>query len=364
MDFQRIANPGVLRLNPYVPGKSVESLQREYQLTDIIKLASNENPLGPSPQALDALAASQRSLACYPEADCFQLRAQLAAKLGCEPQQIIIGNGSDNILDLLGLTFAGPNTEVIYGEYAFANFAITANAHHATAVVTPSIDWGNDLSAMLAAITERTRLIFIANPNNPTGTLLEQDALRAFLQKVPERVIVVIDEAYYEFISNRRPEVNALKLLSEFNNVVVTRTFSKIYGLAGLRIGYGLAHPELIDLLNRVRLPFNVNSMGQAAALASLADDEHVAATLKLTQAAIELFEHAWQQRGLNYIPSAANFTTVEFGAKASNVYQALLQQGIITRPLLAYNMPNHLRISVGLPEQNQRLLNAIDAII
>ena len=354
------SNQSVLSLAPYIPGRTIESVQREYGLTEVIKLGSNENPLGASPDALRAMQQAMKNTFLYPDPDCYVVRHAVAEYCGVAANQIVMGNGSDNLLDLMGLIFSGPNTEVLMAKYAFANYYITAKLHHATPVVVPAKNWGHDLPTMQAAITPKTRLIFLANPNNPTGTCFSHQELEQFLQHVPESVMVVLDEAYYEFAFDRPDYPNAILLQEKHPNLVITRTFSKAFGLAGARIGFAIAHPDVVDLLNRARLPFTLNTLGQAAAIAALKDKAHVQATVELTRRELKIYESTWQQWGLDYIPSCGNFTTVDLGADSARINQGLLENGVIVRPLRPYDMPNHIRVSVGLAEQNQRAISVL----
>lgn len=362
IDFKELAVAGVRGLQPYQPGKPIEALEREYGVRNAIKLASNENPLGPSPLALAALAQAVPSLARYPEGGAVVLKAALAKRLGVAPNQISIGNGSNDILELLARTFVAPGDEVIFSEHAFAVYPIVTQAVGGRAVVTKARNWGDDLDAMLAAITERTKLIFIANPNNPTGTWLRRALLEAFLIAVPACVIVVLDEAYFEYVTESEYP-DGIKWLSRFPNLVVARTFSKIYGLAGLRVGYGVSHPDVADLLNRVRQPFNVNSLAQVAATAALDDESHVMRSREVNAAGMKQLTAAFAQMGLEHIPSVANFVCVKVGDGA-RVYEALLREGVIVRPVANYGLPQYLRVTIGLAEENRRFLDALARVL
>ncbi len=361
--FSSLALPGVQALHPYLPGKPVAALEREYGVSNAIKLASNENPLGPGPLAIKAARQALRSLARYPEGGCFDLKQALATKHGVDERCITVGNGSNDILELLARAFVAPEHEVIFSEHAFAVYPIVTQAVGARAVVTPAKDWGYDLEAISDAITDVTKLIFIANPNNPTGTWLDKDALYKFIQHVPEQVLVVIDEAYFDYVENNAYP-DSSKWLGEFDNLVVTRTFSKAYGLAGLRVGYSLSHAGIADLLNRVRQPFNVNSVAQDAALAALSDDAHLNETVKLNRAGLQQLQNGFDAMGLRSIPSVANFVAVDVQQKGAAVYDALLHYGVIVRPVANYNMPNHIRVTVGLEQENKRFLQALSEVL
>lgn len=359
---------GVQKLRPYQPGKPIEELRREYGVSDIVKLASNENPLGPSPKVLAALQAEFADLARYPDGNGFDLKQALAARHGVDMAQITLGNGSSDPLEFVVRVLVQPGDEVLFSEHAFAMYPIVTQAASATAVVTPAVDWGHDLDAMLAAITERTRVIFIANPNNPTGTWLGEDELAAFIAAVPARIAVVVDEAYFEYA--RDPGLgasdypDASQWLDRFPNLVVTRTFSKAYGLAGLRVGYSLSHPDMANLLNRIRPPFNVNSLALAAACAGLEDVDHVQRGVALNTGQMAVVTAAVQQMGLSFIPSVGNFVCIDVGDGAAAVYDALLHEGVIVRPVANYGMPRHLRVTLGLPDENRRFLTALAKVL
>jgi histidinol-phosphate aminotransferase len=357
-DFVQLAVPGVRELQPYQPGKPIEELQRELGITDIIKLASNENPLGAGPRAVKAIEACMGDLHRYPDGGAFKLKRALASKLAIDAAQITVGNGSNDVLELVARGFVQPGDEVMFAQHAFAVYPLVTMAVGGKAIVVPAQNYGHDLQAMAAAITARTKLIFIANPNNPTGTWLRRDDLHAFLKRVSEQVIVVLDEAYFEFVTN--PEYSSgLQWLREFANLVVTRTFSKIHGLAALRAGYGISHPSIADVLNRVRQPFNVNSPAMAAAAAALEDELHVQASVVLNRRGLQQLEDGFKTLGLNYIPSVANFIAVEIG-DAGRIYDALLRMGVIVRPIASYGLPRHLRVTVGLEAENARFLAAL----
>jgi len=361
-DAFKLAVPGVRSLQPYIPGKPIEELEREYGVTNVIKLASNENPLGPSPKALAAAQAALAEIARYPDGGGFALKRALATKLGVLPEQITLGNGSNDILEFAARTFVTAQDEVVFSQHAFAVYPIVTRAVDARAVEVPARDWGHDLAAMHAAITARTRLIFIANPNNPTGTWLRSDELREFLDNVPESVVVVVDEAYFEYVEESAYP-DSIAWLARYPNLICARTFSKIYGLAGLRVGYGVSSPTVADLLNRVRQPFNVNSIAQAAALAALDDSAHLDEARRVNTDGMQQLVKGFEQLGLAYIPSAGNFVCVEVG-EAGRVYENLLRAGVIVRPVANYGMPRHLRVTVGLVNENQRFLDALKKIL
>ncbi|MBL4611691.1 histidinol-phosphate transaminase [Halopseudomonas sp.] len=360
-DFLALAQPGVQKLSPYVPGKPVEELAREFGLRpdDIVKLASNENPLGPSPMAIAAIESVLPDMTRYPDGNGFALKQALADRLAVSPSMITLGNGSNDILELITRAFVGPLHEVVFSEHAFAVYPIVTQAVGARAVVVPAKDWGHDLDAMADAITADTRLVFVANPNNPTGTWIERAELERFLARVPEQVIVVLDEAYTEYVETTDVP-NGLDYLDRYPNLLVSRTFSKAYGLAALRVGYGICQPGIADAMNRVRQPFNVNSLAQAAAVATLSDDAYLAESRRINREGMAQLEAGFAALKLQWIPSRGNFIAVDVGRDAAPVFQALLRQGVIVRPVANYGMPNHLRVSIGLAEENQRFLDVL----
>ena len=364
--------PGVRQLRPYEPGKPISELERELGITDIIKLASNENPLGTSPKALAAMRDALAETALYPDGNAFALKRALAAHHQTDTSHITVATGSDHILELAARVFLAPGRSAVISRYAFAIYNIVsqaagaelliAEAHAAAHATQP---YGHDLASMAKAVRPDTRVVFIANPNNPTGTWARKAELTAFLRALPRDVMVVLDEAYTEFARDFAPDYpDGSTLLSEFPNLIVMRTFSKIYGLAGARVGYALANPKVTDLLNRVRLSFNPGSLGQAAAAAAIGDTEHLRRTLELNRAELPKLDAGLKALGLKTIPSICNFVTADMGRPGREVFQALLQQGVIVRPLDNYGLPQHLRISVGLPEQNQRLLRALKQVL
>jgi histidinol-phosphate aminotransferase len=356
------ANPQLRDLAVYEPGKPIEETARELgaDASSIIKLASNENPLGPSPKALAAMRATLESSHLYPDGGGFYLCEALAAKLGLARENIILGSGSNEIIEFLGHAFLDRDDEIITSEHAFIAYKLVAAVFGARTIEVPSPDLGHDLEGMIAAITPKTRLIFIANPNNPTGTLVQQDEIDRFVARVPDEVVIVFDEAYYEYL-DRPPDT--LRFVREGRNVVVLRTFSKIQGLAGLRIGYGMARPELIQVLQKTRQPFNVGSLAQAAALAGLADDDHRRETKRITCEGRAYLQEQFAAMNLRFVPSAANFVLVHVGDGAK-VFRALLSRQIIVRALKGYNLPEWIRISVGTMEQNRRCIAALREVL
>lgn len=349
---------------PYQPGKPISELAREMGLEEgsIVKLASNENPLGISPKAHEAIQAALDDISRYPDGNSFGLRDAVCRKFTLSPEQLVFGNGSNDILELAARAFLVPESEAIFSQHAFAVYALVTQAVGARGIVTPARDFGHDLEAMLGAITSRTRLIFIANPNNPTGTLLDKNELKDFLRQVPSRVLVVLDEAYDEYLPDAHKS-ESVQWLAEFDNLIISRTFSKAYGLAGLRIGYGVANAAISDIMNRVRQPFNVNSIAQAAAVASLQDDAFVARSYALNQAGMQQITQTLARFGLEYIPSYGNFVSFCVD-NAGDVYQRLLRKGVIVRPIANYGMPDYLRVSIGLFDENARFLQVLEEIL
>ncbi len=361
-DLIALANTGVSSLHPYLPGKPVSELERELGITDIIKLASNENPLGCSEKAIAAMEQEFAEISRYPDANGFYLKQALSKRLGVEMDQFTLGNGSNDVLDLIARTFAGKGSEVIFSQHAFVVYPIVTTAVEAQSVVVPAKNYGHDLEAMADAITDKTRLIFIANPNNPTGTCENTTDLRCFMQRVPENVIVVMDEAYYEYVDDPNyPQT--INWLSEYPNLIITRTFSKAYGLAGARVGYSVSHSDIAGLLNRVRQPFNVNSFAMTAATVALSDMAFLNEAVSLNKQGMQYLTQQLSELGYDYIPSMGNFLTVDMATDAGEVYQKLLHKGVIVRPVANYEMPQHLRISIGLMQENQRFIEALKAV-
>ncbi|HEU5468678.1 MAG TPA: histidinol-phosphate transaminase [Steroidobacteraceae bacterium] len=363
--FEALAAPGVRSLAPYVPGKPPSALERELGVKHSIKLASNENPLGPGPHARAALAAAIASVGHYPDGSGHGLRSRIAHRHGVDIAQVTLGNGSNDVLVMLAEAFLVPGVEAVHSQYAFAVYPIAIQASGASARVAPARPaghaqpLGHDAAALAAAVGPKTRMLFVANPNNPTGTWLDEAELDALLRAVPPDVIVVLDEAYHEY-SAPMGVPDGTRWLERHPNLVVTRTFSKAYGLAGLRVGYAISHPELANVLDRVRQPFNVSVPALASAAAAFDDREHLDATLALNRAGIERLRGGLAALGICAPPSAGNFVLADLGRPAAPVDQALLREGVIARPLPNYGLPNHLRITTGTAEQNERLLAAM----
>lgn len=366
--FLELAAPGIQALQPYLPGKPVAELEREYGISNAIKLASNENPFGPSPLALAAARDALQDLSRYPEGSAWLLAGKLAEKHQLVQESITLGNGSNDVLDIIARVFLTPAHEAVFSQYAFAVYPLAVQAVGATARIAPAHDGsrgpacGHDLDAMSRLVGPNTRLVFIANPNNPTGTWLESAALETFIANLPAHVMVVVDEAYFEYVDKvSYPDTSTW--LARFPNLIVTRTFSKAYGLAGLRIGYALSHPDVAGLLNRVRQPFNVNTVAQAAALAALDDVEYLQQSIRRNREGMEQLVSGLRSLGLDYIESAGNFVAVNTGRGLEH-YEALLQQGVIVRPVANYGMPDYLRVTVGRADENARLLSALQQVL
>lgn len=368
-DPSSLIAPPVQKLSPYVPGKPLEELEREYGIRDSIKLASNENPLGPGPLAREAMTLAGQQIGLYPDGNGFALKRALADKHGVSMDSITLGNGSNDLLVMIAESFLTPAVEAVYSQYAFAIYAIAVQACGAVARVAPALPadsqmpLGHDLEAMAGLVNENTRIVFVANPNNPTGTSLQAAPLRDFLAKLPATTLAVVDEAYIEYVDDPQfPDSSAW--LSEFANLIVVRTFSKAYGLAGLRVGYALSHPGVADALNRVRQAFNVNSIALAAATAALADQKHIAKSAAVNREGLSLVVPALQALGVRPLPTQGNFVLVDLGRPAAPIYESLLRQGVIVRPVANYGLPNHLRITIGTPEQNRRMLSALESAV
>lgn len=354
----------VRSIAPYQPGKPISELAREMGLREenIIKLASNENPLGASPRAIAAMQAVLGETGRYPDGNGFELKAALSKRYGVTQECIVLGNGSNDVLEMAARAFLAPGASAVYAQHAFAVYPLATQATGAQGIEVPAKDFGHDLDAMAAAIRADTRVVFIANPNNPTGTWLPPEAILRFLRRVPADVLVVLDEAYNEYLAPDQRGDSA-RWLQEFPNLVVSRTFSKAYGLAGLRVGYGLARAEVADLMNRVRQPFNVSHIAQAAAVAALSDEEFVRKSYELNQAGMKFLTEGFRRLGLDWIPSRANFVSFRVGDGAA-VFQRLLKLGVIVRPIGGYGMPAHLRVTVGTQAENERFLGALESAL
>ncbi len=361
--LEDLASPYLRGLIPYSPGKPIEEVERELGIAESVKLASNENALGPSPLALQALRGALPGIHRYPDGSGYRLSRALANHWDVSPDAVILGNGSNELLELAGRCFLMPGDEAVYAEQAFIVYDMVAQVTGATKISVPLRDFTHDLDAMRRAIAPRTKLVFVGNPNNPTGTAVSARALEAFLESVPPDVLVILDEAYYEYLP---PELtpDALQFVRAGRLVLVLRTFSKIYGLAGLRIGYGIGPAPLIALLNRAREPFNTNSLAQVAATAALRDEQHVANTRAITETGRKYLTEQCRALGLAVVPSVANFLLVDVGRPGPATADALLRHGVIVRPMAGYGFPTHLRISVGTPPENGRCIAALRAVL
>lgn len=354
-----LARPSIFQIKPYVPGKPIEEVQRELGLADVIKLASNENPLGPAPAAIEALKEHAPGVSLYPDGACFALKKALAAHLGIDPDYLIIGNGSDEILKLLAEAFLSPQDEVIISSTTFGEYAYASHLMGARIVTVPTHEYTYDLEAMAGAVTQKTKIIFVCNPNNPTGTYVNGNAVEKFMRRIPEDVIVVFDEAYYEYVEAEDFPAT-LRYVKEGRNVLVLRTFSKIYGLAGLRVGYGVGRPELVDLISRVREPFNVNLLAQKAAFAALGDAEHVLRSRETNHAGKQFLSQRLADMGFNPLPSQANFLFVDVRTDAQQLFKAMLKQGVIVRSGEIFGEPAFIRVTIGARPQNERFIQAL----
>lgn len=352
------ANEGISKLKPYQPGKPISELERELGITDIVKLASNENPLGCSDKVKQAVAAELAEIGRYPDGGGFILKDQIQSQFGVTAERITLGNGSNDLLEMFARAFVSASDSVVYSQHAFAVYALVTQAINAEAIEVPAKGYAHDLDAMAAAIKDNTKLVFIANPNNPTGTWFEEAEFDAFMQKVPANVIVVLDEAYVEYFPEN---FNSLKFLEQYPNIIVSRTLSKCYGLAALRVGFALASAEVTDYLNRIRQPFNVNHLAMVAAVAALKDEDFIEQSRVVNKAGMKQLEQGFDALGLNYVPSRANFILVDVQADPAQTFNALLKQGVIVRPV---GIPNHLRVSIGTEAENAKFLTALAKVL
>lgn len=370
MDVCELSPSYVRGIAPYQPGKPISEVAREYGLDEakIIKLASNENPMGISPLARAAIEKEIADLSRYPDGNAFDLKAAIAGKVAIDAAQIVVGNGSNDLLEMLAGAFLAPGRAAVFSQHAFAIYPLATQARGAKCISVPARDFAHDLEAMVAAITPETRLVFIANPNNPTGTFAPGREIGRFLEKAPRDVVVVLDEAYNQYIPEEA-RYDSLRFLGAHPNLVVLRTFSKIYGLAGLRVGFGAMSPGIADLLNRVRQPFNVNSLALAAACAALGDDDFVKRSFENNLAGMRQLEQGFRRLGMPFIPSCANFIAFgvprDAGKPMGNVvFDRLLRRGVIVRPVAGYEMPDHLRVTIGTPAENEAFLAALTAAL
>ncbi|MES1982162.1 MAG: histidinol-phosphate transaminase [Pseudomonadota bacterium] len=359
MNYRDLAPPYIRAIAPYQPGKPIAELERELGISGIVKLASNENPLGASPLATAAMHEALKTIALYPDGNGFELKAALAQRYGIGHEGILLGNGSNDMLELAARAFLAPGDRAVYSAHAFAVYPLAVQAVGATGISVPAVEYGHDLPAMLeAAVQQQAKLVFIANPNNPTGTFLSGVQLLQFLRALPPQILVVLDEAYNEYLPEEL-RYDSVSWLQEFPNLIISRTFSKAYGLAGLRVGYALAHEQVADMINRVRQPFNVNSVAQAAAVAALQDQAFAQRTYALNQRGMQQITQGLRNLGLDYIPSCGNFISFRV-AHSARVYRRLLELGVIVRSIANYDMPEYLRVSIGLETENNKFLSAL----
>lgn len=367
--FASIAMPPILGLSPYQPGKPESELERELGISNIVKLASNENPWGPSPLVVEALKKGLSRLSRYPDGGGYALKSRIAEKLSLSPDRITLGNGSSEILEIIARLFLGPDRAGLFSEYSFAMYPLIVQALGAEARIAKAfpadatMPYGHDLDAMARLVEYNTRLVLIANPNNPTGTYLSESSLYRFIEALPAQVICVVDEAYFEYACED-DYPNTLSWVEKFPNLIVTRTFSKAYGVAGLRVGYAISNPEIAELMNRIRQPFNVNSMALEGALAALGDQDHLQKSVEFNRSGLKLLAHALSARNYPVIPSIANFIAIDAKRNSMRVFNDLLREGVIVRPLAAYRMANHIRVTVGTPDENARFLEAFDTVM
>ena len=363
MNYSELAPAYIRAIAPYQPGKPISELERELGITGIVKLASNENPLGASPKAVAAARAALDQIALYPDGNGFALKDALVKRYAVAFEQVFLGNGSNDLLELAARAFLTVGDKAVFSDHAFAVYPLAIQAVGATGISVPAKDFGHDLDAMrAAAVAQRAKMIFIANPNNPTGTYLPGPELHAFMRALPSHILVVLDEAYNEYLPVEC-RYDSVSWLSEFPNLIISRTFSKAYGLASLRVGYGLGNAQVMDMINRVRQPFNVNSVAQAAAVEALQDMDFVQRTFDLNQRGMKQITEGLNRLGLDYIPSYGNFVSFRI-ADAMLVYRRLLESGVIVRPIASYAMPDYLRVSIGLETENAKFLSALQQIL
>ncbi|MBI5658443.1 MAG: histidinol-phosphate transaminase [Nitrosomonadales bacterium] len=363
MNYCDLAPPYIRAIAPYQPGKPISELERELGISGIVKLASNENPLGCSPLATIAMREAIKTVALYPDGNGFELKDALRERYGVEHANIVLGNGSNDMLELAARAFLAAGDKAVYSDHAFAVYPLATQAVGATGISVPAINYGHDLKAMLKAATEhRAKLVFVANPNNPTGTFLKAEELLEFLRALPPQILVVLDEAYNEYLPEEC-RYDSVPWLRDFPNLIISRTFSKAYGLAGLRVGYALTRAQIADMMNRVRQPFNVNSVAQAAAVAALRDEDFVRRTNELNRRGMEQIEAGLRKLGLEFIPSAGNFVSFKITG-AARMYRRLLELGVIVRPIASYDMPDYLRVSIGLESENDKFISALKQAI
>jgi histidinol-phosphate aminotransferase len=363
VDFRSLANSYISNLTPYQPGKPIEEVERELGIVSAIKLASNENPLGASPLAIAKATAALQNMHIYPDGGCYELKLTLAKFLQINTNQLTIGNGSENVLEIIMKAYLSQGDAAVISQYAFLTIPLLIKSYGADIIEVPAIEFRHDIDKMIAAVTKKTRIIFVVNPNNPTGTYTNTEELQRLLDSVSSQILVVVDEAYHEYI-DKADFPDTLMLLKKYPNLVITRTFSKAYGLAALRLGYSISSSDIADMLNRARLPFNVNMIAAIAGCAALEDQQHIQRSVINNKQGMVQLESGLKDLGLTFIPSLGNFITVNVERNALEIYQQFLYQGVIVRPLGAYQMPTYLRVTIGTPEQNHRFLAAAHKIL
>jgi len=362
-NFRTLANRYISDLTPYQPGKPIEEVERELGISSIIKLASNENPLGASPTAIAAAQKALQKSHIYPDGGCYELKQKLARFLNVLPTQLTIGNGSENILEMIVKSYLTQGSSAVISQYAFLTIPLLIQSYGATIISVPAINFSHDIHAMIKAVQSNTRILFIVNPNNPTGTFTNATDLKFLLESIPPTILVVLDEAYHEYI-DRDDYPNSLALLKQYPNLIITRTFSKAYGLAGLRLGYAISSDEIADILNRARLPFNINSIAAAAGEAALHDQNHIQKSILLNSEGMQQLLSELINLNIHIISSLGNFITIDVKTSATDIYQKLLYQGIIVRPLNAYDMPSHIRVTIGTAQENERFLKSLREVL
>lgn len=362
-NFRELANSFIRNLTPYQPGKPVEELERELGITSAIKLASNENPLGAAPSAIEA---GQRALLkshIYPDGNCYLLKQALAKFLTVESTQLTIGNGSENILEIIVNAYLSTSSSAVISQFAFLTIPLLIKSHGAELITVPALNYSHDIKKMMESIKDNTRVIFIVNPNNPTGTYTTHQDLLLLLNSIPKNILVVVDEAYNEYI-DQSDYPDTLGLLKQYSNLIITRTFSKAYGLAGLRLGFAISSVDIADILNRTRLPFNVNSIAAQVGIAALQDQDHIRKSVLINKEGMQQVTAALKTMNIDFIPSVGNFITIHTRQDGRDIYQKLLHKGVIVRPLAAYDMPNHIRVTIGTRDQNERFLLALEDLM
>ncbi|WP_366924060.1 histidinol-phosphate transaminase [Metallumcola ferriviriculae] len=361
MEVSKLVRENLAAMKPYVPGKPIEEVERELGISNVIKLASNENPLGPSAKAVEAMMRTAAKAHIYPDGNCYYLKDELAKQFGVSADYLMVGNGSDELLKLIAETFLKPGDEVVMAQPSFSEYIFATKLMDAKCIHVPLNNFTHDLTEMAAKITKRTKLLFVCNPNNPTGTVVTKAEVEQLLAKVPEHVMVIFDEAYYEYVQDGDYPETLEYVKDGAKNVIVLRTFSKIHALAGLRVGYGLAHPEVLGWINRTREPFNVNIMAQAAAVASLQDSGHVKASVELNERGKAQLYKGFEERGMKYVPTEANFMLAKVGVSSKELFPLLLKEGVIVRTGDIFGLDEYIRLTIGKEEENERFFNALD---